>query len=216
MTLLNKLFLAIVIPTALYVIVLCFKAGAIVSDVEKGKIPKQLAEFPTHETSKDFYDRTKRKMENFVDSALEDRKAEIELNEAEINTLYTQGIFLDKYKRGTYLHYEIEEDKIVEKMIVYPFPSMTGYVYKEKWIYFFTDTQFQEKNLVFDGSWTEPHEIIILISHSPLISFILGGSRSSEYLRTHDRKTVEYQKVLKIIENLKKVEIQNGYLIIGT
>jgi hypothetical protein len=227
MSLFHKFLFLVTAPIILLSLIQYFNYRKIILDVEKGRIPKKLAEFPTHMTSKSSYNRVKNKTRVFIDLVLEDQKTKLILNEDEINTLYSKGISLNKYLPGHYFYYEIKNNLVVEKSIAWPYFSIKGYKYQTKNIYFEFDstiqekypdvnTNIQEKNELFDGSLMEPHDIKIPISYSPLISFVLDGSSSSALLFPSDTKTVEYQRFLNVLEKLKKIEVQEGSLILET
>lgn len=187
------------------------------ADIRKGKIPKILQQFPMHTSSQEEYTKTRLKIENFSSYCLEYQQSILKLNQSEINTIYTQGINLNKYKPGKYFYYEIQNDKIIEYMIRWPAsgPAFTLCYFEKKEIWYSSHGKVLEhQNLLGtqENSLTR-EEIQLPIQYSALILFIFGGSKSPEGF-TDFSKTVQYQKAEKILERLKKVEVKNGILII--
>ncbi|MDC0831957.1 hypothetical protein POG22_02885 [Geitlerinema sp. CS-897] len=187
------------------------------SDIKKGKIPKVLQQFPTHTSSQEEYTKTRLKIENFSSYCLEHQQSILQLNQSEINTVYTQGINLNKYKPGKYFYYEIQNDRIMEYMIRWPAfgPAFTLCYFEKKEIWYSSQGKVLEhQNLLGtqENSLTKK-EIQLPIQYSALIVFIFGGSISPDGF-TDFSKTVQYQKAEKILKRLKKIEVKNGILII--
>lgn len=100
-------------------------------------LPKKLSDFPIHQTSLDDYSNIKEKIECFKNKVLRGEASEISLNSNEINTIYLQGISINKYKvnpfssmhplfmkySNYYFYFEIVEDKIIKRMINYITPD---------------------------------------------------------------------------------------------
>jgi|GEM_PF-4405039 len=216
MIFLDKPYLIILVPAIALFLFQYLGGWKIILDVNKGKPPRKLKDFPSIETSEVDYKQVQYKIRSFCDSALKNKTIELSLNEFEINTLAVKGSLLNKYIPGEYFYYQIKEDSIIEKMIIWPFLSAKGYKYRERWIYFVTKTQLWERTQVFDGTLMEPYEKTLPISYSSLIVFVLGGSKTSASLTLNAKQTVKYQQALNIIEKLRNVEIKQGFLILET
>ncbi|PPT10832.1 hypothetical protein CKA32_006448 [Geitlerinema sp. FC II] len=170
-----------------------------------------------HTSSQEEYTKIRLKIENFSSCCLDRRQSILQLNQLELNTVYTQGINLNKYKPGKYFYFEIQKDKIIEHIIEWPAlgPAFTLCYFGKKEIWFSSQKKIvehlnilevQEKSLPKD-------EVQRPIQRSALIVFIFGGSISPDGF-TDFSKTVQYQKAEKILKRLKKIEVKNGILII--
>jgi len=187
------------------------------SDIKKGKIPKILQQFPTHTSSQEEYTRIKSKIEKFSSCCLDDKQSILQLNQSEINTVYTQGIDLNKYKPGKYFYFEIQRDKIIEHIIEWPAlgPAFTLCYFEKKEIWYSSQGKVIEHQNYLESqeSSLSKEEIRLPIQYSALIVFIFGGSISPDDFADFSN-TVQNQKAEKILERLKKVEVKDGILII--
>lgn len=187
-------------------------------NLSKGKVIKSLEEFPVHTTSPDGYLTSKKKVEEFANSLLTGQKAELSLNQEDINNLYTKGIVLNKYITGKYLYYQIQKDLIIEKLIegpVFFFFSSNPYRARTK------EISFSHQKLECYRRITEEYGRKIKetkqsfpLDASVLILFILGGLRSPDGTFYGYQETVEYQKATSLIKKINSVEISNGHLIL--
>ncbi|NET89919.1 MAG: hypothetical protein F6K45_17795 [Kamptonema sp. SIO1D9] len=185
----------------------------IIFDVRQGKIPEALRNFPVHQTHPDSYLETKSKLSHFLDLLAADNKnIELQLNENDLNNLYTKGIQINKYQPGRYFYYSIQEKYIRELMFEYPvILSLQSYRTREKIIYF--EGLNQRNQLIFDSKMIKEVVSTIPFSKSSLILFIFGASKCPALLSYDFDKTIEYQQAMILIEKLKSVEINNHYLI---
>jgi hypothetical protein len=177
-------------------------------DVNKGNPPETLKNFPVHQASPEQYLETKNKVNHFIDLLATDNKnIELSLNENDLNNLYSKGITIDIYQPGRYFYYSIQEDYILEKTIEWPlFLVPKPYNTRKKIIYF--DRLKQHKKVGKEEFSTIP------LSKFALILFIFGASRSPALLSYKFDETVEYQRALTLIGQLKKIEISNHFLIL--
>jgi hypothetical protein len=189
----------------------------------QSKIPQALLNFKTHNASPLFYSETKNRVENFINSSLQDEIVEIILNEDDINSLYTKGISLNKYKPGTYLYFEFQENLILEKLVEWPnFFGPNGCRTRIRSISFDLENgKLVTKTKILEeyGRVMNEVEDSFSLSGSPLILFILGASHtplfpSSLLFDTNSAQTIEYQRALKILEKLKNVKVENFCLTI--
>ncbi|MBZ8180919.1 hypothetical protein [Oscillatoria salina] len=180
----------------------------IIFDVRQGKIPEALRNFPVHQTHPDSYLETKSKLSHFLDLLAADNKnIELQLNENDLNNLYTKGIQINKYQPGRYFYYTLQEKSICELMFEYPvILSLQSYITRKRIIYFEGLKQYDK---VMDEKFAS-----LPLSKSSLILFIFGASKCPAFLSYDFDKTIEYQQAMILIDKLKSIEINDYSLIL--
>ncbi|NET89920.1 MAG: hypothetical protein F6K45_17800 [Kamptonema sp. SIO1D9] len=186
----------------------------IVANLKSEKVPKPLQNFPVHQTNPDSYLATKSKLDRFLDLLVADEEnIELQLNQSDLNNLYTKGIQIDKYKPGRYFYYSIQEKFIRELMLEWPvIIGLTSFKTREKTIYF--EDLNQRNQVVYSSKMIKDVVSTIPLSKSGLMLFLFGASRSPALVPNKSSANVEYQRAIILINKLKSVEIKNHYLIL--
>lgn len=217
----NPIFIIFLLVFAFFLLLDYIENRKFFSNVYQGKFPQSLIDFPDIKASPKTYLETKEKINEFVESILsnlqENSTLELKLNELELNNLHVKGVSVNKYSEGTHVYYKIENSYILEKKINFPSPFSIGlnkYSFKEKSMLF-----FKKEDLIWEKYkfLSEPRqkEESITIAFSPLIRFIFGVGKYPYGYFPEDKSqdTIEYQKFLNIVNEIKDVEIREGNLI---
>ena len=212
------------IGIALFIYFICLniisiiKHKKIVVDINNGKIPEIVENFPVHNTSSNAYLASKNKVEQFINSALIGQHTELKLTQDDLNNLYTKGINLNKYTPGRYLYYQIKDNFVIEKLIEGPLYIPPNPYRSRKTEFSFSNSELKQHSRIIE-EYEKPIKGSLEtfpLSISSLILFILGASNSPDKLPLKFNKTVEYQRAMILLEKIKSIEVDSGYLILRT
>jgi hypothetical protein len=200
------------------------------SQIKKGyKIPKQMLDFPIHQSSQNDYLKSKLKIEEFLSAAVENKEFNLVLDQNDINNLFWKGLNIDRSNPGSYFYYSIESTCIIEKFIQWPSWFTLASVYTETSEISFDDSK-QPPSSVFKDSVGVPSanyrkteeegRVLDLLSRNYPISYLslfvcifdYGYLRLSRYIP--NTESTEYKRVMLAMRNIDLIKIENETLII--
>lgn len=228
----DKLYLVILPLLALYIgirLVLIYKTYG---EIKYGrKIPKEILDFPVHQSTQEQYLNSKLKIESFLSAAVENRQFNLILDQNDLNNLFYKGLNLDKSVSGSYFYYAIEEMYILEKCIQWPSWFTLSSIYTEVSHISFEDPRhpsnpsFEDSIGVPSVNYTkieeEGRKLNLLTKNYPInhlscfiCIFDFGYLHLSRYVPNISSN--EYRRAMIAIRNIKSIKIENKTLIIQT
>lgn len=190
----------------------------IVVNINNGKIPEVVESFPVHTASFNAYLASKNKVEQFINAVLIEQHTQLKLSQDDLNNLYTKGINLNKHAPGRYLYYQIKDSFIIEKLIEGPLYIPPNPYRSRKTEFSFSNNELKQFSRIIE-EYEKPIKGKLEsfpLSISSLILFILGASNCPDKLPLKFNKTVEYQRAMILLEKIKSIEVDSGYLILRT
>ncbi len=195
----------------------------VTEDIKSGNSqPKILVEFPIHKTSQQKYLATKKKIEYFSITALENQASTLTLNADDINNIYTKGINLNKFTPGKFFYYQIQDNLIVETRMEWPSLVFMSVVSTETRTFSFSvnnevvleTSKFIKTNIGEIND--DKYNITAPLIYSKIISYIFGGIKSPSDAPGFSQDAAESQRTVKLIGKIKSIEIKDDSLIIKT
>ena len=187
-------------------------------NVQNGKYPQLLIDFPILENSPSDYIKIIEKVKEFRADLQSKKRVELRLNEIEFNSLYNKGTVINKYKPGLYYYYYFKKDCILERKfewfhpffatLISPYDSNTTTIYFQQLIEYRNTTQ-NFKQIEIEKTFP-----VTDLSQSRIIMFILGGIASTVVTGLNYEQTKEFKQALFLLEALRNIEISNNHLIL--
>jgi low affinity Fe/Cu permease len=88
--------------------------------ISRTRLPQRFIEFPESDFALDDLLRIRSQIDEFVQATRQGSQAEIQISQAELNSLKNEGRIFSKYRPGKYTHYEIGETYIIERQLEWP------------------------------------------------------------------------------------------------
>lgn len=181
-------------------------------------LPDVIKEFPVLEVEAMNYEDLKNTINFYFKSALDDQVVTLQLDENQINLLVGKGTNGDIYTPGLHVYFSVENHIIVEKLLEYP--NMIGkdgirtrtrlVSFQQKEAKVFSSYQVIEE---YGRRINEP-PLILPLTVSPLVLFILDASQSPLYFDIDWRTSTKYQDKLKLLKKVTRIEVLSNSLYI--
>jgi hypothetical protein len=183
--------------------------------VSHGKAPAIIQNFPRHPYSADSIAYTILKINSFIEFLKQDLCLTLVIDQDDINNLYLSKMFTDPLQPGSHYYFEIIENRIVDRQLLWPWP-FESYVYYEHSRDYILDEYgvlFERMKNLTKFIFTD-EDLLISLSSSFILMLIFSqgecmSSHYNAYLRIID--TSEYKS---LIARVSSITIEDNCLII--
>lgn len=205
-----------IIILLIIVMIIVFPSQKISYNIYKGKIPNFIKNFPIYISSEEEVNETMGKIIRFLESLPNSLESKLEINQNDLNNLYTRGEAIIMLMPGRYVYYEIQDNNIIQRSILWPSVTLKGYSSQTDSITFFLEDNklFQRRIVLEQDDKKFNDEVFVLATCSVvlLLIFSLGICKGDNTLL--DRETTEYKNFETIINSIKNIKIENNTLVI--
>ncbi|AUT01132.1 hypothetical protein CLI64_12355 [Nostoc sp. CENA543] len=175
--------------------------------LRKSQLPAELVNFPIYISTIEEYLSVKGRVNAFIEAGCNNTSFELHLTANDLNCLRNKGSIPDRQSLKRPEYYEIKQNNIIERRVVFPWPfNRHGCINETKSIKFVVvNDSITEQNTTIARHEKEmlPNKRKVInypLVHSKLLLQIFNFFKSSQQ---------ERQNLLNVINNIKKIEVTN-------
>ncbi|WP_190670099.1 MULTISPECIES: hypothetical protein [Nostocales] len=175
--------------------------------LHQSQLPEELVNFPVYSSTPEEYSSVKIRISDFIEACNHNRTFELHLTANDLNCLRNKGHSPNRKSLKRPEYYEITENKIIERRVVFPWPfNRYGCINDVKYI----DFIFKNGSLIEQSSIIARHNKEIPKARQNIIEYPIIQSRLLLQIFSHCLTGTEKSNLVNIIEEIKNIKINKS------